>query len=127
LAQVIPSRRVAFFWIGPHGHTMLGLWSAGSGPQKTTTHVAFAASLEDVLAAPEALRLAGIVTRDFDGQPTNEAVVLGWMPAASVYFHDPDGHLLEYIAMLPDDPRPDVGVLTWRGWTAVVDSAGKLR
>ena len=79
-------------------------------------HIAFAASLEDVLAAPEALRQAGIVTRDFDGQPTNEAVVIGWMPAASVFFHDPDGHLLEYIAMLPDDPRPDVGVVTWRGW-----------
>lgn len=127
LAQVIPSRQVAFFWIGSPGHTMLGLWAAGSVPQRTTTHIAFAASLEDVLAAPEALRLAGIVTRDFDGQPTNEAVVIGWMPAASVFFHDPDGHLLEYIAMLPDDPRPDVGVLTWRAWTAVVDSAGKIR
>ena len=90
-------------------------------------HIAFAASLEDVLAAPEALRQAGIVTRDFDGQPTNEAVVIGWMPAVSVFFHDPDGHLLEYIAMLPDDPRPDVGVVTWRGWTAVVDSAGEIR
>ena len=54
-------------------------------------------------------------------------VVIGWMPAASVYFHDPDGHLLEYIAMLPDDPRPDVGVVTWREWTAVVDSTGKIR
>jgi len=127
LAQVIPSRQVAFFWIGSPGHTMLGLWAAGSVPQRTTTHIAFAASLEDVLAAPEALRLAGIVTRDFDGQPTNEAVVIGWMPAASVFFHDPDGHLLEYIAMLPDDPRPDVGVLTWRAWTAVDDSAGKIR
>ena len=52
LAQVIPSRQVAFFWIGPPGHTMLGLWAAGSGPQKTTMHIAFAASLEDVLAAP---------------------------------------------------------------------------
>ena len=127
LAQVIPSRQVAFFWIGPPGHTMLGLWAAGSGPQKATMHIAFAASLEDVLAAPEALRQAGIVTRDFDGQPTNEAVVIGWMPAVSVFFHDPDGHLLRYIAMLPDDPRPDVGVVTWRGWTAVVDATGEIR
>ena len=127
LAHVISSRQVAFFWIGPPGHTMLGLWAAGSGPQKTTMHIAFAASLEDVLAAPRALRLAGIVARDFDGQPTDEPVVFGWMPAASVYLHDPDGHLLEYIAMLSDNPRPDVGVVTWREWTAVADAAGKIR
>jgi hypothetical protein len=30
------------------------------------------------------------------------------MPAASVYFDDPDGHSLEYISVLPDAPRPDL-------------------
>jgi hypothetical protein len=40
------------------------------------------------------------------------------MPAVSVYFRDLDGHLLEYIAMLEDEPRPDDGVVTWRAWTA---------
>jgi hypothetical protein len=40
------------------------------------------------------------------------------MPAASIYFHDPDGHLLEYIAMLAEDARPDRGVVTWKEWTA---------
>ena len=39
------------------------------------------------------------------------------MPAAAVYFRDPDGHLLEYIAMLDAQPTPDDGVLTWREWT----------
>jgi hypothetical protein len=29
-----------------------------------------------------------------------------WMPAASVYVKAPDGHNLEYIALLPDEPRP---------------------
>jgi hypothetical protein len=33
-----------------------------------------------------------------------------------IYFRDPDGHLLEYIAMLGDDPRLG-GVLTWHEWT----------
>jgi hypothetical protein len=33
------------------------------------------------------------------------------MPAASVFFHDPDGHLLEYLAMLPHQPRPEAGVV----------------
>ena len=76
------------------------------------THIAFAAALDDVIAAPRALQLAGITPLDFDGHPTDEPVVLAWMPAASIYFRDPDGHLLEYIAMLPEDPRPDGGVLS---------------
>ena len=43
-------------------------------------------------------------------------VVLAWLPAAAVYFRDPDGHLLEYIAMLPHEPRPDLGVVRWQQW-----------
>ena len=30
------------------------------------------------------------------------------MPAASDYFTDPDGHSLEYLAILPEPPRPDL-------------------
>jgi len=40
----------------------------------------------------------------FLGEPTGEPVVIGWMPAASLYFRDPDGNLLELLAMLPDSP-----------------------
>ena len=40
--------------------------------------------------------------------PMREPIVHGWMPAASVFFTDPDGHLLELIADLSDEPRPDV-------------------
>ena len=116
LAQVIPARRAAFFWIGSPGNSMLGLWQAGAGPQKTTSHVAFATAPDDVIAAPAVLQSAGIVALDFDGNPTDEPVVLAWMPALAVYFLDPDGHLLEYIAMLEDEPRPDEGVVAWRAW-----------
>lgn len=117
LAHVVPARRTAFFWIGARGKTMLGLWEVNAGAQKTTTHIAFAAALEDVIAAPGKLHSVGITPLDFDGAPTDEPIVLAWMPAASVYFRDPDGHLLEYIAMLDDQPRFDDGVLTWREWT----------
>jgi len=117
LAHAVPARQAAFFWIGSRGHTMLGLWASGSAPQKTTTHIAFAAALDDVMGAPRALELAGITPLDFDGCPTDAPVVLAWMPAAAIYFRDPDGHLLEYIAMLAEDPRPDGGVLTWHAWT----------
>ena len=116
LAHVVPARQAAFFWVGSRGTTMLGLWAGGSAPQKTTTHIAFVARRDDVIAAPRALQSAGITPLDFDGRPTEEPVVLAWMPAASIYFHDPDGHLLEYIAMLPEDPRPDRGVLRWHEW-----------
>ena len=116
LAHVTPGREAAFFWIGPRGHTMLGLWAAGAAPKRTVDHIAFAAALADVVAAPGLLRSAGIAPLDFDGQPTEEPVVLAWMPAAAVYFHDPDGHLLEYLAMLTEPARPGAGILRWREW-----------
>src|SRR5262245_45595054 len=116
LAHAVSARQAAFFWVGSRGSTMLGLWAAGSAPQKTTTHIAFVATRDDVIAAPRALQSAGITPLDFDGHPTDAPVVLAWMPALSVYFHDPDGHLLEYIAMLPENPRPDAGIVKWNDW-----------
>src|SRR4030095_6466544 len=52
LAHVELARHAAFFWIGARGRTMLGLWGVRVGPQKTTTHIAFAGALDDVIAAP---------------------------------------------------------------------------
>lgn len=115
-AHVTPTRHAAFFWIGSAGTAMLGLWPCGVGPQRMTMHVAFRARLAEVLAAPDVLRSAGITPLDFDGQPTDQPVVIAWMPALSVFFRDPDQHLLEYIAMLPDAPRPQDGVVSWHAW-----------
>jgi lactoylglutathione lyase len=116
LAHIESARQVAFFWIGTAGNAMLGLWSAGPGPQRITSHTAFSVSLDDVLAAPGALRAAGITPLDFDGRPTDQPIVFAWMPAASVFFRDPDGHLLEFIAMLPQEPRSEYGIMPWRMW-----------
>lgn len=116
LAYTTAAREAAFFWVGSRGSAMLGIWAAGPVPQRITTHVAFTASLADVLAAPQALSAAGVTPLDFDGAPAKEPSVLCWMPAASVYFHDPDGHLVEYIAMLPEAPRPGFGVVSWQAW-----------
>jgi lactoylglutathione lyase len=118
LAHAVAARRAAFFWIGPAGNAMLGLWETGSGPQRMISHTALRTSLSDVVSAPALLRSAGLTPLDFDGRPTDQPVVLGWMPAASVFFHDPDGNLLEYIAMLPQAPRPELGVVPWREWAA---------
>jgi lactoylglutathione lyase len=115
LAHVTPARQSAFLWIGGEGQAMLGLWTS-VGPQRLALHTAFRVSVAAVLAAPTALRRAGLEPLDFHGRPTDEASVIPWMPAASVFFRDPDGHLLEYIAMLPDVPRPELGVMSWREW-----------
>jgi len=116
LAHLAPEREAAFFWAGGAGRSVLGLWAAGTSPQRMTLHVAFRTSLADVLAAPRTLSAAGITPLDFDGRAADQPVVLAWMPAASVFFRDPDGHLLEYAAMLDDRPRPEFGVLPWRMW-----------
>jgi lactoylglutathione lyase len=87
-------------------------------------HLAFTCDPSEVIAAPARLRALGVEPLGFDGEPIDEPVVLGWMPALSLYFHDPDGNLLEYLAMLPELPRPDLGVLPWSRWTAKRSSGG---
>jgi lactoylglutathione lyase len=117
LAHIIPSRHVAFFWIGAPGAAMLGLWSTHSSPMSMRLHIAFRVTLQQVEASAEVLRTAGLTPLDgLARHPIQEPVVLTWMPAASVYFDDPDGHSLEYICMLPDPPRPDLGRVTLSEW-----------
>ena len=114
----VPERGAAFLWCGGPGRTMLGLWSLGSAPMGMRLHVAFDVSLEDVHAAPGALEEAGIEPLSFFGVPASEPSVIGWMPAAAVYFLDPDGHQLEYLAMLDEPPRAEAGVVSWSEWRA---------
>jgi lactoylglutathione lyase len=79
-------------------------------------HVAFKVDLPDLLEAPQRLQAAGVTPRDFSGNPTEEPVVLAWMPAASLYFQDPDGNLLEFLSMLADSPQPELGIVGWSRW-----------
>jgi len=122
LAEVFWDRRVAFYWIGGRGNSMLGLWEVGTGPQRLSLHIAFRADLPHLLDAPALLRTANVVPLDFWGQPTDEPVVLGWMPAASLYFRDPDGNMLELLSMLPDPPQPELGIVGWSRWNQVRES-----
>jgi lactoylglutathione lyase len=113
VALELPERGAAFHWIGQPGQAMLGLWSIGSAPMGMQLHIAFDMSLPDVLDAPALLAGQGIQPLSFFGEPTNEPSVIGWMPAAAVYFRDPDGHLLEYLAMLEGPARPELGIVPW--------------
>src|SRR5690348_2333495 len=88
LAHREPQRNVAFFWLGGAGSSMLGLWSIQSSPNRMRLHVAFRVEPERLVDAVRLLEAAGITPRGGDGQPIVEPVVIGWMPAASVYFDD---------------------------------------
>jgi lactoylglutathione lyase len=112
LAEVFWDRRVAFYWIGGRGNSMLGLWEVGTGSKRLSLHIAFRADLPHLLDAPIRLRTANVVPLDFWGQPTDEPVVLGWMPAASLYFRDPDENMLVLLSMLPDSPQPELGIVS---------------
>jgi lactoylglutathione lyase len=117
VALDLPERNAAFMWIGERGRSMLGLWGIGSSVNSLTLHIAFGVAFDDLLSAPERLRAAGVTPLSFFGEETSEPDVLAWMPAVAVYFEDPDGHLLEYLAMLDEEPRPEAGIVSYSEWS----------
>lgn len=122
LGRIEPERRAAFYWVGKDRSTMLGLWEAppwiidGTRNIVRLQHIAFGLRLEDLNSAIQQLKENGIELRDFFDQITDEPSVFGWMPAASIYFNDPDGHLLEFIAKIESKPVPDLGIASLTEW-----------
>jgi catechol 2,3-dioxygenase-like lactoylglutathione lyase family enzyme len=115
-ATIDEKRRIAFYWMGGRGEAMLGLWETTQQPIPVQ-HFAFRSSVEDVLHQSVAfLRTRNLPARNFLNDGSERPMVFGWMPALAIYFDDPDGHLLEFIAMLPDPPRPELGVVSWDVW-----------
>lgn len=115
LAMRDDARRIAFLWAGGTMRTMLGLWECRERPI-ATRHTAFEVELADL--RPEIVRLnqAGIATYDFWKASTTEPFVFGWMPAAAIYFDDPDGNWMELIAALPGDAYPEKPVISLADW-----------
>jgi lactoylglutathione lyase len=109
------TRDIVFLWSGPNRRSMVGLWGPGTtyGSDFHKCHLAFAMSLPELLAAGTRLEGLGVSCRNFQGDRTTEPSVIGWMPSAHLYFRDPDGHALEFIALLDDAPEADfVGSLS---------------
>jgi lactoylglutathione lyase len=48
------------------------------------------------------------------------------MPAASLYFRDPDGNMLELLSMLSDPPQPELGIVGWSRWNQIRESGKEL-
>lgn len=120
LALEEEGRKVAFLWTRSRGEGMLGLWGPGTsyGPNDEEVHknhFAIGIAFSDLLKAPARLRKKGIECRGFNGGTDDLPSVIGWMPAAQVYFSDPDGHSLEYISMLDATPVPGF-IGTWSQW-----------
>jgi lactoylglutathione lyase len=103
------SRDIVFLWAGGDRRSMLGLWGPATvrGGDFHLCHVAFAVSLPELHAAIQSLTDAGVRTQNFAGEETTEPSVIGWMPSAQIYFRDPDGHSLEFIALLEQTPDPN--------------------
>ena len=104
-----------------HGtRSMLGLYEVADIERRY--HISFRVLEENVDQMVPYLIGRGITPehppRDSVQGPMSEPIVHGWMPAASVFFTDPDGHLLELIADLGDAPRPEVLYCPLSKWRA---------
>jgi lactoylglutathione lyase len=90
---------------------MIGLWGPGTtyGVRDQVTlmcHVAFSIPLDQLFGMIKKLNQSGIDIFGFGGEKEEEPTVIGWMPSAQIYFRDPDGHMLEFISILSEQPKP---------------------
>ncbi len=110
-------RRTAFFWIGKPKEAMLGLWEKPTS-EIDKRHFAFRCDKEYILnEAVDFLKGHNLKPYNFLKDGTEKPMVFAWMPAIAIYFNDPDGHYLEFIAILNGNARPELGVISYDEWT----------
>lgn len=109
-------RRIAFFWIGEPKGAMLGIWEKPKH-EIDIRHFAFSCDVEDVLNKSVGyLESRNLKPYNFLKNGSLEPMVFAWMPAVAIYFNDPDGHALEFIAILTGEAQPELGVITYENW-----------
>ena len=109
-------RRIAFFWIGKPKEYMLGLWEKPAN-EIQTRHFAFRCDADDVLyKSVDWLKERNQKPYNFLKDENEKPMVFAWMPAIAIYFDDPDGNVLEFIAVLEGKPKPELGVISYEAW-----------
>jgi lactoylglutathione lyase len=112
-------RHVAFFWIGKPKEAMLGLWEKPKA-EIDKRHFAFRCNKEDILnKSVDFLKSRNLQPYNFLKNGTEMPMVFAWMPAVAIYFNDPDGHYLEFIAILEGEGKPELGVLSYKKWLEI--------
>ena len=112
-------RKIAFFWIGQPKEYMLGLWEKPKA-EIEIRHFAFRSDVEDVLyKSVDLLKERNLHPYNFLKDGTDRPMVFAWMPAVAIYFNDPDGNVLEFIAVLEGKSRPELGVISYEEWLKV--------
>ena len=97
---------------------MLGLWEKPK-EEIQARHFAFECEPDWVLnESVPYLQAHNIKSWNFLVDNKEVPMVFCWMPAISIYFHDPDGHELEFIGILPGEPKPEEEkrVVTYEEW-----------
>ncbi len=112
-------RRIAFFWVGQPQQYMLGLWEtpvADIRPQ----HFAFRCDEQFIVnESVEWLKARNLQPYNFLKDGTEKPMVFTWMPAIAIYFKDPDGHILEFIAVLEGGAVPGGGIVSHDKWLTI--------
>lgn len=112
-------RRVAFFWIGKPKGAILGIWEKPKD-EIDIRHFAFNCDAEDVLNKSVLfLKERNLTPYNFLKDGNERPMVFAWMPAIAIYFNDPDGHVLEFIAILDGIARPELGIISYEEWLAI--------
>lgn len=95
---------------------MQGLWEKNVS-EIDKRHFAFKCEVDFIVYdSINYLKSHGLAPRNFLKNGFEEPMVFCWMPAISIYFDDPDGHSLEFIAILDGDSIPEKGVVTYKEW-----------
>ncbi|WP_316846151.1 VOC family protein [Pedobacter psychrodurus] len=112
-------RKIAFFWIGKPKEAMLGIWEKPKA-EIDVRHFAFSCDVEDVLnKSVNFLESKNLKPYNFLNNGNQEPMVFAWMPALAIYFNDPDGHALEFIAILDGEAKPELGVISYDDWSSL--------
>ncbi|MCL7987881.1 VOC family protein [Sphingobacterium sp. lm-10] len=111
------SRNALLYMPGNDKTSMLGLWEETTNLQPR--HFAFYCDKDFILYhAVDFLQEHKLQPYNFLKDGSVQPMVFCWMPALAIYFNDPDGNQLEFLALLDGTPKPSLGVVAYEDWLA---------